>query len=126
MKSRFDATNPQPPLAAATATAEQEPEAQQVLAQSASLKHCPVMNCDPLPKPTFWAPASFSLIVSEPELVVVAAEEAAGAAEEAAAVPLATKPHPPLLAATATAEQRPDAQQALAQSALLKHWPVMN
>jgi len=30
--------------------------AQQPLAQSASERHCPVMNCPPLPLPTFLAP----------------------------------------------------------------------
>lgn len=31
--------------------------AQQPLPQSASLRHCPPMNCPPLPLPTFFAPA---------------------------------------------------------------------
>jgi len=86
------------------------------------------MNWEPFPRPTFSAPGAFSSIVSEPELVVVVAGdvEAAGAADEARVVPLATKPQPPLAAATSTPEQRPDAQQVLAQSASLSQTPVMN
>jgi len=78
------ATNPQPPFAAATATAEHRPEAQQVLAQSASLSQTPVINCNPFPFPKFSSPAASS---SPDEVVaaVVAVVETAGEVTEAGA-----------------------------------------
>lgn len=59
-------TNPQPslPFCSAAASAEQTPRpwlllAQHWLLQSASLTQPPVVNCSPLPFPTFLAPALF-------------------------------------------------------------------
>lgn len=66
--SRLGSLNPHPvlPLVFATATAEHTPMlpkvAQHSVAQSALEAHWPVMNCWPLPLPTFSAPGAPSLI----------------------------------------------------------------
>jgi hypothetical protein len=102
-------------------------------AQSALLKHWPVMNWLPSPLPTFAAPGKFvfTVLFADPPLAA-AATAAGGATLAAAPTPASVKPQPvlPLALPTAGPEQtaaplRP-AQQPDAQSALLKHWPVMN
>jgi hypothetical protein len=125
--------------------------AQHALAQSALLKHWPVMNCEPSRLPTFCEPARSGLIVPALDPAAAAAAPPDDAEEDEAAFTTATpaddddddddvafaapdrvKPHPvfPFALPTSTPEHtaapsRP-AQQPDAQSALLKHWPVMN
>lgn len=125
------------------------PVAQHVDAQSASLRHCPVMNCAPLPVPTFAAPAAFGSTVTVPELPLLLllslpllADVAAGAAaaalvDAAGVVAVASSspnPHPvfPAWKSAARPEQSPMlpkvAQHAVssAQSFELMHCPPMN
>lgn len=90
-----EAEKPHPcfPLSRATAAALHSPLgfAQQPLAQSASLRHAPVMNCLPAPLPTFAAPAALEDSVcarSPPEpLPLSLALDAAGLAALADAEP---------------------------------------
>jgi hypothetical protein len=66
-------TNPHPflPFWNCAASAEHTPtplaSAQQPEAQSASLTHPPVMNCEPLPEPTLRAPALLGVICAVAE-----------------------------------------------------------
>lgn len=123
-------------------------DAQQPELQSALLRHAPVMNCLPAPLPTFLAPLGstwMGLAAAAPPVlgggvVPLPALAAGGGGEEggaaAAPPPAAEKPQPPLPATLPTAgpEQMPfallpptmDAQHPEAQSALLRHAPVMN
>lgn len=126
---------------------------QQLDAQSALLRHWPVMNWDLLPLPTFWLPdlaestghVPDATAAAPPVLMFPAAGAAAGAATGggaaaagagAALAPPSPKPQPVFPAALPTArpEQMPieespaiPAQQAgWAQSAVLLQAPVMN
>lgn len=133
---------PQPclPESKATATAEQTPFglAQHPEAQSASLKHCPVINCWPFPVPTFWLPGAD---VSTPLAAAVLAAAGAATTLVAAAVvdpaelaPPSPKPQPvfPAWNWAPRPEQIPPplllkAQHAVvAQSLELRHSPPMN
>jgi hypothetical protein len=106
---------------------------QHVEAQSALLKHCPVMNWLPSPLPTFWAPGLLESMAGFAVEVVLLLLPAAGACAagalelSVAAAPDAWKPQASMPTAP-IALQRPVflLQQVEAQSALLKHWPVMN
>lgn len=135
--------NPHPvfPFSFATATAEHAPlgPAQHPEAQSASERHCPVMNCCPFPFPTFWEPAAPWLTPDEPPLTGGAAcGGVEGAASSTAGRPgdpaagLAPPPNPqpdfPFSSATALAAHAPlgPAQHPEAQSASERHCPVMN
>ena len=102
---------------------------QHVDAQSALLRHWPVINWLPSALPTFCEPGR---LASTPGLALVAGVVAAGAATTgggaaAAAPPPAWNPHLSIPTAP-MALQLPVSllQQADAQSALLRHWPVMN
>lgn len=135
---------PQPclPESKATATAEHTPLgfAQHPEAQSASLRHCPVMNCCPFPVPTFWLPgADVSMAAAEPALPWAGAAATFDAAAPAAVLVVAgralpsPKPHPdfPFWNCAPRPEQMPPplllkAQHADAQSAELRHVPPMN
>jgi len=105
--------------------------AQQAEAQSALLKHWPVMNCSPCPLPIWGTPFGSGL---RPETAAPAPALFAGAAGGGGAAGAAPPPNPhPVLPCWVEApgpEQIPMsprvAQQAEAQSALFKHWPVMN
>lgn len=135
--------NPQPcfPESKATATAEQTPFglAQHAEAQSASLKHCPVMNCWPFAFPTFCAPGADVSTASVPVFavsgaaaMVVAADDAELATAELA--PPSPKPQPvfPAWNCAPRPEQMPrplllNAQHAVeAQSFELRHSPPIN
>jgi hypothetical protein len=104
-------TNPHPcfPAAVDTAGPEHCPApfsvAQHPDAQSALLKHCPVINCFPAPLPTFSAPgiASFTVLVTVgllPDATAAAvplpAVAAVVVAAAAAAPPEEVNPHPVL------------------------------
>jgi len=119
---------------------EQIPEgpAQHVEAQSAALRHCPPMNCAPTPLPTFLTPegskagppAVARVATAAPVAAAGAAAGGGAAAAAAGAAAVDEKPHPsfPCWKAAPGPEQIPvgRAQHPLAQSALLRHWPVMN
>lgn len=128
---------PQPalPFSVATALAAQAPlgPLQHPEAQSASDRHCPVMNCWPLPAPTFEdvpdpAPPPLPAAASMDGAAWPAPWDAAGAA----AAPPSPKPHPVLPAWNwaPSPEQMPApfrvAQQVEAQSLLLRQAPPMN
>lgn len=91
------------------------------------------MNCCALALPTFCEPGAVVSIVTGVAPVAAVADDAGELATDvvsAEAAPVTVKPQPclPESKATATAEQTPLglAQHADAQSASLKHWPVIN
>jgi hypothetical protein len=97
------------------------------------------MNCAPTPLPTFFSPAGskagppFAGVVDAPVAVSAGAAADDAVAGEVAATTAAAldgKPQPvlPFWVDAPGPEQIPDgpAQQPLAQSAVLRHWPPMN
>lgn len=138
LTSLFVDTKPQPvfPACVWAPRPEQIPDgpAQQVLAQSAPLKHWPPINCTPLALPTFFTPAGskagppFEAV--EATVVAVAGDAAAAVDTKGEEAPPDTKPQPvfPACVCAPKPEQMPEgpAQQVLAQSAPLKHWPPIN
>jgi hypothetical protein len=132
LRSLFVDTKPHPVLPAWVWAPRPEhiPEgpAQQVLAQSAPLRHWPPINCVPFALPTFFVPEGSK--AGPPFEADDAGDAATGAAlvDMAAtgnAPPAAGNPHPvfPACVEAPRPEQIPDgpAQHPLAQSAVLRH-----